>query len=135
MTLSRGQLRKVTWFYVVGLCLQGGLTLLARLVPAVDRALPFVLEQTQMIEVHSLLHIATGLLALWLLMRGGPDGAWRFLAGFGVFYTGLGLAGAATGRPFGLGLQHFDHPIHLLLGGVALASAWLGRGSREARGG
>lgn len=130
MTLSRRQLRAVTWFYVFGMLVQGGLTLLARLVPAVDRALPAILEETQMIVPHSLLHIATGLLALWLLRRGGPAGIWRFLAGFGIFYTSLGLLGPLTGLQFGLGLQHFDHPIHLFLGGVALAAAWLGRAGR-----
>jgi len=134
VTLDRRQLRAVTWFYVFGMLSQGGLTLLARLVPAVDRALPAILEETQMIVPHSLLHIATGLLAVGMLLRGGPDGAWRFLAGFGLFYTALGLLGPLTGLQFGLGLQHFDHPIHLVLGGAALAAAWLGRGSRAAGG-
>ena len=130
MTLTRRQLRGVTIFYIAGLMLQGGLTLLARLVPAVDRAAPAILQRTQMIVPHSLLHIATGFLAWWMLRRGGPDGPWRFLAGFGVFYTALGILGAATHQPFGLGLQPFDHPIHLVLGGGALAAAWLGRATR-----
>lgn len=130
MALTRKHLRGVTAFYVAGLLLQGGVTLLARLVPAVDQAVPAILVQTQMIVPHSLLHIATGLLAWWLLRRGGPDGPWRFLAGFGLFYTALGAAGAASHWPFGLGLQPLDHPIHLVLGGGALGAAWLGRATR-----
>lgn len=130
MALTRKHLRVVTALYVAGMVLQGGATLLARLVPAVDRAAPAILEQTRMIVPHSLLHLGTGLLAWWMLRRGGPDGPWRFLAGFGVFYTALGIAGAASHRPFGLGLQPFDHPIHLVLGGIALVAAWLGRATR-----
>ena len=129
MTLSRRQLRGITAFYVFGMLMQGGLTLLARLVPAVDRAVPAILGQTQMIAPHSLLHVATGLLALGILLKGPEDGPWKFLLGFGLFYTALGVSGAFSGRQFGLGLQVFDHPIHIVLGGVALASAWLGRGA------
>ena len=60
--------------------------LLARLVPAVDRAAPAILQRTQMIAPHSLLHVATGLLALWILVKGPTDGPWRFMP---VSYTHL----------------------------------------------
>ncbi|HQZ70243.1 MAG: hypothetical protein ACH37Z_00905 [Anaerolineae bacterium] len=129
MVLSRRQLRGITALYVCGLLLQGGITLLARLVPAVDRAAPAILQRTQMIAPHSLLHVATGLLALWILVKGPTDGPWRFMLGFGLIYTTLGVWGAVTDLQLGLGLQPFDHPIHIVLGGLALASAWLGRGA------
>lgn len=130
MTLDRRQLRGLTAFYAFGLLAQGGLTLLARLVPALDRAAPAILARTRMVPPHSLLHIVTGLLALGILLWGSAAGTWRFLLLFGIGYTALGLAGALSGRQFGLGLQAFDHPIHLVIGGAALAAAWLGRGTR-----
>jgi hypothetical protein len=82
-----------------------------------------------MVPPHSLLHIVTGLLALGTLLWGSAAGSWRFLLGFGIGYSALGLAGALTGERFGLELQPFDHPIHLAIGGLALVGAWLGRGA------
>lgn len=130
MTLDRRQLRGITALYAAGLLLQGLLTLLARLMPALDRAAPAILRRTQMQPPHSWLHIVTGLMALWVLVQGPADGPRRFLLGFGVFYTALGVVGPAGGGRLGLGLQPFDHPIHLAIGGTALAAAWLGRGTR-----
>ena len=46
------------------------------------------------------------------------------MLGFGLIYTTLGVWGAVTDLQLGLGLQPFDHPIHIVLGGLALASAW-----------
>jgi len=116
--------RALTVVYGVGLLLQGGLTLLARVAPAFDRAAPGLLAVTRMIVPHSLLHIATGLVALYAVRR-STQAAWRFLVGFGLFYTALGLAGATSGHQFSLGLQPFDHPFHLVIGTTALAGALL----------
>jgi hypothetical protein len=121
--------RSLTYVYAIGLLLQGGLTLLARLVPAFDRAVPGLLQVTEMVPAHSLLHIATGLLALYAARR-SVHAAWLFLLAFGLFYTMLGLAGALTQQQFGLALQNFDHPIHIVIGIVALGVAllhWLKR--------
>ena len=116
--------RALTYAYAVGLLLQGGLTLLARLVPAFDQAVPGLLIATGMIVPHSLMHIATGLLALFAVRR-SVYAAWLFLLGFGAYYLTLGLAGWTTHQQFGLGLQPFDHPFHIVIGAVALGAALL----------
>ena len=98
------------------LLLQGTSTLLFRLFPQFDAAFPALLATTRMIPVHSMLHIVTGLLALAVLRWGGREGAWWFALLFGIFYTLLGTIGLITGLSFGLGLQPFDHPFHLVAG-------------------
>jgi hypothetical protein len=108
------------------LLLQGTSTLLFRLVPALDAAFPALLATTHMIPVHSTLHIVTGLLALAAMFWGGASGAWWFALGFGIFYTLLGTIGVITGVQFGLGLQPFDHPFHLLAGLPGLIAAAIG---------
>jgi hypothetical protein len=121
-------LRSTFWYtLVVGgfLLLQGTSTLLFRLVPALDAAFPALLRTTQMIPIHSLLHITTGLLALAVIRWGGTRGTWWFALGFGTFYTLLGLSGLMIGDVLGLGLQPFDHPFHLLAGVPGLLTAGL----------
>lgn len=100
----------------------------ARLVPAADRAVPWLLATTGMQPVHSTLHIATALLALAGLAR-GSSATWWYAAGFGAFYLTLGVVGQVSGQSFGLHLQPFDHPFHLLLGGLGVVAAFLGRGT------
>jgi hypothetical protein len=107
----------------VFLLLQGTSTLAFRLFPALDHAFPALLAVTHMIPAHSILHIVTGIMALAILFRGGARGLWWFAAGFGSFYIGLALFGMITGHPTGLGLQPFDHPIHLALGVLGLLAA------------
>jgi hypothetical protein len=124
-----------TWAVGGFLLLQGTSTLIFRLVPALDRAFPALLAVTQMIPIHSLLHIGTGVLALALIRYGGR-GPWWYAFGFGLFYTALGLGGLISGRQFGLGLQPFDHPFHLVAGVPGLLAAALGYrpfGLRRAR--
>lgn len=74
--------------------------------------------------LHSTLHVATALLALAVL-GWGLRATWHFARGFGGFYAGLGLVGLLTGHDLGLHLQPFDHPFHVLLGGLGLVAAWL----------
>jgi hypothetical protein len=125
------------WYTLISggfLLLQGTSTFLFRLFPALDQAFPALLATTHMIPVHSLLHIVTGVLALAILRWGGTRGAWWFALGFGLFYTGLGLVGLLTEQQFGLGLQPFDHPFHLLAGVpglLAAAVAYPLRGARQ----
>ena len=107
------------------LLFQGISTLAFRLYPPLDQAFPALLATTRMIPIHSTLHIVTGILAVAILYRGGERGAFWFTLGFGLFYLGLGLSGILSGHPMGLGLQLFDHPIHLALGVVGLFSAYL----------
>jgi hypothetical protein len=114
--------RLYTWVASVGLFLQGASTLTALLVPAVDRAVPGLLQQTQMIPAHSVLHILSGLLG-FAAFRAGSFGTRSFAFGFGLFYVGLGIAGGAGPHELGLGLKPFDHPFHLVLGGFGLIAA------------
>ncbi|HZM24716.1 MAG TPA: hypothetical protein VFC02_23405 [Anaerolineales bacterium] len=113
-------MREPTRFYTafsgIFLLLQGASTLAFRLFPALDQAFPALLSITQMIPVHSTLHILTGILALIALFRGGQSGTFWFAAGFGLFYTSLALFGMITHHPTVLRLQPFDHPFHLFLG-------------------
>ena len=120
--------RSPFWYtLVVGgfLLLQGTSTLLFRLVPALDAAFPALLSTTQMIPIHSLLHITTGVLALVVIRWGGARGTWWFAFGFGTFYTLLGLSGLMIGDILRLGLQPFDHPFHLVAGVPGLLTAGL----------
>jgi hypothetical protein len=108
------------------LLLQGVVTGLFLLVDRLDQAFPMVLDTTRMVPQHSALHVVTGLLALVLLRRGNGPALWWFAAGFGCFYTALGLSGLWTGHQLGLDPQPFDHPFHLVAGfaGLIAAGAW-----------
>ena len=121
--------RFYTAFSGIFLLLQGTSTLAFRLFPALDQALPALLSITQMIPVHSTLHILTGILALIALFRGGQSGTFWFAAGFGLFYTSLALFGMITHHPTVLRLQPFDHPFHLFLGlwGILVAGLYIYR--------
>ncbi|HET6822555.1 MAG TPA: DUF4383 domain-containing protein [Anaerolineales bacterium] len=127
--------RFYTAFSGIFLLLQGISTLTFRLFPALDNAFPALLSITQMVPIHSTLHILTGLAALLVLVRGGERGAFWFAAGFGAFYTALAMFGMITHHPTILRLQAFDHPFHLLLGawGLLVAGLYLYRSqSRKA---
>lgn len=129
---AQGPALVFAWFCGVFLLLQGASTLLARLVPAVDQAIPSLLRATRMVPAHSLLHIFTALLAFLVLAAGARPTLW-FAALFGAFYAGIGILGMASGAdnpnslcglPAGLGLQPFDHPFHILLGLMGVSAAW-----------
>jgi len=121
----RGTTRFYTAFSGIFLLLQGTSTLAFRLFPALDEAFSALLSITQMVPVHSILHILTGLTALTVLFRGGERGAFWFAAGFGALYTSLALFGLITHHPTILRLQPFDHPFHLFLGAWGLLVAGL----------
>jgi hypothetical protein len=110
--------RLYTAFSGIFLLLQGTSTLAFRLFPPLDKAFPALLAITQMIPPHSVLHILTGLIALVVLLRGGQRGSFWFALLFGAFYFGLAIFGIVTGHATMLGLQPFDHPFHLALGGL-----------------
>ena len=110
--------RLYTAFSGIFLLLQGTSTLAFRLFPSLDVAFPALLAITQMIPPHSVLHILTGVIALIVLLRGGSRGPFWFALLFGAFYFGLAIFGMITGHATMLGLQPFDHPFHLALGGL-----------------
>lgn len=113
------------------LLLQGISTLAFRLYPPLDQAFPALLATTHMIPIHSTVHIMTGFLAVTILYRRKEREAFWFALGFGLFYLSLGLAGILSGQPLGLGLQSFDHPIHLALGVAGIFGAYLSNHTRK----
>ena len=112
--------RLYTAFAGIFLLLQGTSTLAFRLVPSLDQAFPALLSVTQMVPSHSILHILTGLLALAALFLNGERGPFWFATGFGIFYVGLAIVGMMTSQPTVFRMQPFDHPFHLLVGGLGL---------------
>jgi hypothetical protein len=99
-------------FVLVGLCGFAAPTLLgAHLSPA-----------------HNVVHIVSGIIALYLGFAGTLSAAKTFALVFGVVYLALGVLGLALGageeRMWMVGPLHFgrvDHGIHVLLGIVFLA--------------
>ena len=114
--MKNRSLKIYTAFTGFFLILQGTSTLLFRLYPSLHEAFPQLLDITQMIPPHSILHIITAVIALVILFRGKELELFWFSAGFGLFYTGLALFGYITHHPTMFGLQPFDHPFHLFLG-------------------
>ena len=77
---------------------------------------------------HNVVHILSGVAALYFGFAGSLSGAKAFSLVFGVVYLALGVLGLALGAPpqrlWNLGplnLGTSDHAIHLLLGVVFLA--------------
>ena len=99
-------------FLLVGLCGFAAPTLLgAHLTPA-----------------HNVVHIVSGIIALYLGFAGTLSAAKTFALVFGVVYLALGVLGLALGvgdeKMWMVGPLHFgrvDHGIHVLLGIVFLA--------------
>jgi len=77
---------------------------------------------------HNVVHIVSGVIALYFGFAGSISGAKAFSLVFGVVYMALGILGLAMGagaeKMWDLGPLHFgqvDHGIHILLGVVFLA--------------
>ena len=77
---------------------------------------------------HNVIHIVSGILALYFGFAGSLSGARGFCLVFGLVYLVLGLIGMVRGVPpdreWQIGpllLGTVDHGIHLLLGAVFLA--------------
>ena len=77
---------------------------------------------------HNLVHIVSGIIALYFGFAGSLSGAKTFSLVFGVVYLALGILGLALGtgeeRMWMVGPLHFgkaDHGIHVLLGIIFLA--------------
>jgi hypothetical protein len=79
---------------------------------------------------HNLVHIVSGVIALYFGFAGSLSGAKGFALVFGVVYLALGILGlvlgdAAMAREWHVGplmLGFVDHGIHLLLGVAFLAA-------------
>ena len=77
---------------------------------------------------HNVVHIVSGVIALYFGFAGPLSGAKVFSLVFGVVYLGLGICGMAFGvgadHSWMVGPLHFaqmDHGIHILLGVIFLA--------------
>ena len=78
---------------------------------------------------HNLVHILSGVVALYLGFAGSLSAARMFCLIFGIVYLGLGILGLAMGDPAmdrmltlgPLELGTRDHGLHILLGVVFLA--------------
>jgi hypothetical protein len=78
---------------------------------------------------HNVVHIVSGIVALYFGFAGSLSGAKGFCLVFGVVYLALGLIGMVLGNPAmnrdwqvgPLLLGTVDHGIHLLLGAIFLA--------------
>jgi len=78
---------------------------------------------------HNLVHIISGVIALYFGFAGTLSGARGFCLVFGLLYLALGLVGLLVGVPPDrmwhvgpLMLATVDHCIHLLLGAIFLAA-------------
>ena len=78
--------------------------------------------------VHNVVHIVSGVIALYFGFAGALSGAKAFSLVFGVVYLALGILGFALGktpdRIWEVGPLHLgqaDHAIHVLLGVIFLA--------------
>lgn len=81
-----------------------------------------------LMPAHNVVHIVSGVIALYFGFAGSLSGAKAFCLVFGVVYLALGILGMALGSPpdrmwhvAGLEFGQADHGIHLLLGVVFLA--------------
>ena len=78
---------------------------------------------------HNLVHIVSGVIALYFGFAGSLAGAKGFSLVFGVVYLGLGILGLVMGDPAMMREWHVgplvfgtaDHGIHILLGVIFLA--------------
>ena len=78
--------------------------------------------------VHNVVHLVSGVIALYFGFAGTLSGAKAFSLVFGVVYLALGILGLALGtggdRMWAVGPLHLgqaDHGIHILLGVIFLA--------------
>ena len=97
--------------------------------------------------VHSIVHLVTGAVSLWLGLKGSPGAAKTFCLAFGAVYLLLGVAGFLAGHdasptppvpgpadarlmkvlPGVFEVGTMDHIVHVLLGGLYLIGGLLTR--------
>ena len=81
---------------------------------------------------HNLVHIVSGILALYFGFAGSLSGARGFCLAFGAIYLLLGIAGLAMGTihiaAIKLVLGSVDHIIHIVLGVAFLGGGFLTKG-------
>lgn len=86
--------------------------------------------------VHNVVHLATGLLALYIAFALRGDMQANATIGFGVLYVVIFLAVVASPKLFGLfsvPANAVDHVIHVGLAAVSLAVGYMARGRSDSR--
>ncbi len=82
---------------------------------------------------HNLVHIVSGVLALYFGFAGSASGAKGFCIVFGLVYLALGVIGLVKGNldipAIKLMLGHVDHLIHIVLGVGFLAGGLFSKNS------
>jgi hypothetical protein len=74
--------------------------------------------------LHASIHVIWGVSMVALVLLGLADAdATRLALIFGVFYTGLAIAGLTIHHPLGMRLDRGENVFHLLVGPAALALA------------
>jgi hypothetical protein len=103
-----------------GLLGQGAASLLLDSLGLADNHLPQRFANSD--PLHASIHVIWGaaMIALVLLGLGDAD-ATRLALIFGVFYTGLAVAGVALHHPLGMRLDRGENVFHLLVGPASLA--------------
>src|SRR5262249_1410900 len=114
-----GRLQTYLGLLGAGLLAQGAISLLLR---AGDRASSDGLARFVNADpLHATVHVLWGVTLLVLVWRRPSDPAAAHLAVvFGVFYTGLAIAGLTFHHPLGLELDRGENVFHLLVGPTSL---------------
>jgi hypothetical protein len=115
-------LRWYLWILMSGLLVQGLVSLLFRLAPSVDAAMPYLVRGIFGIDLwHAWIHIAWGGVGSAILARSHARQTQVWLAlGFGTFYSALAIAGVLIHHPLGLELDVFENAFHLTAGPATL---------------
>jgi len=106
---------------MVGLLLQGGVSLVFRLAPALAASAPYLVRGVFGIDFwHAWIHILWGGVGSAIVAAGRRQAQVRLALAFGLFYTVLGVAGVAVHHPLGLQLDWFENGFHLVAGPATL---------------
>jgi hypothetical protein len=103
-----------------GLLGQGATSLLLDLLGLASDHLPQRFANSD--PLHASIHVVWGLAMVSLVLLGLNDtDSTRLALIFGVFYTGLAIAGLTIHHPLGLRLDRGENVFHLLVGPASLA--------------
>ncbi len=103
-----------------GLLGQGATSLLLDALGLANNQLPQRFANSD--PLHASIHVIWGASMIALVLLGLSDGdAVRLALIFGVFYTGLAVAGLAIHHPLGMRLDRGENVFHLLVGPASLA--------------
>jgi hypothetical protein len=105
----------VVVFLGLGLLGQGALSLLLDATGLANNHLPERFANSD--PLHASIHVVWGVGLLVLVARGiTPAGAAQLLIWFGVFYSGLAIAGLTIHHPLGMRLDRGENVFHLIVG-------------------